>query len=331
MAKVFITGGAGFVGYYITKELLVRGDEVIIYDAFLNYIPPLESHYMYYLEYRLNDIKNDVKIIRGDIRHRGLLVRALTDTKPEIVIHLAAIPIARASNYFSEDAIQINLNGTITLLECLRGVNSVKRFIYASSSFVYGDFKYEPADEKHETAPIDIYGGTKLSGEILTRSFGRKFGINYTIMRPSAVYGPTDANRRVSQIFMENALMGRPLVLHNEGKEKVDFTYVKDTAHGFVLGAFSKEAENETFNITRGEGRSAKEFAEILVKIIPNLKIIEKEPDEVRPQRGALDISKARKLLKYEPQYSLEEGIHEYSDFLKNCDILNRKNREWMK
>lgn len=327
MAKVFITGGAGFIGYYITKELLERGDEVIIYDAFLNYISPFESNYMDYLEYRLNDIKNKVQIIRGDIRHRGLLIKALTDTKPEILVHLAAIPIAAASNQFSEDAIQINLIGTVTVLECLRVVDSVKRFVYASSSFVYGNFKYEPADEGHETSPIDIYGGTKLSGEILTKSFGKKFGINYTIIRPSAVYGPTDANRRVSQIFMENALLGKPLVLYNGGVERVDFTYVKDAAHGFVLAAFSEKAKNETFNVTRGEGKSLKEFAEILGKTVPNLKIVEMKSDEVKPQRGTLDISKASRLLNYKPKYSLEEGIREYIEFFKNNDILNRRNR----
>ena len=128
MTRVFITGGAGFIGYFITKELLAKGHDVIIYDAFLNYVPPLKSRYMHCLEYRLNDIKNDAEIIRGDIRHRGLLIKTLSDTKPDIVIHLAAIPIASASNEFSEDAMQINLNGTVTLLECLRVSSSVRLY-----------------------------------------------------------------------------------------------------------------------------------------------------------------------------------------------------------
>lgn len=325
MSKTLITGGAGFIGYFITKELLEKGHEVIIYDAFLNYVSPLKSRYMNCLEYRLNDIKNDAKIIRGDIRHRGLLIKTLLDTKPEIVIHLAAIPIASASNEFSEDAIQINLNGTVTLLECLRVVNSVKRFVFASSSFVYGHFKCEPANEEHSTDPIDVYGGTKLSGEILTKSFGKKFGIDYTIIRPSAVYGPTDANKRVSEIFVENALLQNPLTLHNGGSEKVDFTYVTDTAHGFVLASFCEQAKNEVFNITRGEGKTIKEFSDILKKTVPNFQIEEKPTDEIRPQRGALDISKAKKVLGYEPTISIEEGIPKYIDFLREHPKLLHK------
>ncbi len=324
MSKVLITGGAGFIGYFITKELLVRGDEVIIYDAFVNYASPLRSHYSQYLNIRLADIQNNVRLIRGDVRHRGCLVRALKGTKPEIVIHLAAIPIATVSNQFSEGAIEINLNGTTTVIEAIRVADSVKRFIYASSSFVYGNFKYTPADEKHSTSPIDIYGGTKLSGEILTKAFSKRSGIEYVIVRPSAVYGPTDANRRVTQIFLENALQGAPLTLHNGGLSKLDFTYVTDTAHGFVLAAYASEAKDKTFNITRGEGRSLKELVEILQSLIPDVKTIEDKPNEVRPVRGALDISKAKTLLGYEPKYSLEEGMKLYLDFVKKIGIFGR-------
>ncbi|MBI2027226.1 MAG: NAD-dependent epimerase/dehydratase family protein [Deltaproteobacteria bacterium] len=329
MAKVFITGGAGLIGYYITKNLLSKGHEVIIYDAFLNYVSPFKSKYMSYLEYRLNDIKKDAKTIRGDIRHRGALIKALSDTQPNIVIHLAAIPIASASNEFSEDAIQINLNGTVTLLECLRVVKSVDRFLFSSSSFVYGDFAYEPADEEHKTCPIDVYGGTKLCGEVLTKAFGKKFGIGYTIIRPSAVYGPTDANRRVSQIFIESALLGQPLTLHNKGVEKVDFTYVEDVAEGFVLAAFSDKAKNETFNITRGQSRTIKDFAYVLGQYFPQIHFIEAPSDEERPQRGALDITKAGRLLDYYPKTSLEQGIPKYIEFLKEHDIrFNYKRKE---
>lgn len=322
--RVLITGGSGFIGYYITKELLSLDVEVIIYDAFLNYIPPLQSLYPQYLEHRLNDIKNKAYIIRGDIRNRGYFAQALNDTKPEIVIHLAAIPIAMVSNEFSEEAIQINLNGTVTVLECIRAASSVRKIVFASSSFVYGDFHYEPVDENHPTDPIDIYGGTKLSGEILTKSFGKKYGIEYTIIRPSAAYGPTDANRRVTQILIENAILGKPLILHNKGLDRIDFTYVKDASHGFVLATLSEKAKNEIFNITRGEGRSIKEFVDILKDMFPDLKIEERPPKEKRPKRGALNITKAKKLLGYEPKYNLEDGTREYVNFILDNGFLKK-------
>lgn len=208
----------------------------------------------------------------------------------------------------------------------MRAVDSVQRFIYTSSSFVYGHFQYDPADENHLTHPIDIYGGTKLSCEILTKSYSERFGVEYTIIRPSAVYGPTDSNRRVSQIFIENALNGQPLNLHNGGKDKVDFTYVTDAAHGFVLAALSPKAKNETFNITAGQGRSAKEFAQILNKLIPGgVKTIVQPTNEKKPIRGSLDISKAKNLLDYKPKYSLEDGLKEYVEYIQSTGLFNQK------
>ena len=154
--------------------------------------------------------------------------------------------------------------------------------------------------------------------------FSKQYGIKYTIIRPSAVYGPTDVNRRVTQIFIENALKGKPLVLHNGGTSKLDFSYVEDVAEGFVLALKSSKAENETFNITMGEGRSLKELANIIKSNIPLAKIEYKEApkEEKRPERGALDIAKARKLLGYTPKYSLEEGMKKYIDFVKKSGVI---------
>lgn len=322
MSKVFLTGGAGFIGSYITKELLKEKDEILIHDAFLNFIDPLESNYDILLKLRLADIKDKVKIVRGDIRHKGRFLKILQEFQPEIVVHLAALPIAKASNIHSEDAFGINLYGTVNVLESIRQVKSIKRFVYASSSMVYGNFEYSPADENHPTNPIDVYGGTKLAGEILTKAYGKRFDIEHTIIRPSAVYGPTDANKRVSQIFVEDALKGNTLRLDGGGATRLDFTFIEDVAHGFVLAMKSDKAKNETFNITRGEGRSLKEFVDILKTLVPGIKTEIAPADKERPERGALDISKARKFLGYEPKYSLEEGLKLYVDFVKKSGVL---------
>jgi nucleoside-diphosphate-sugar epimerase len=197
-------------------------------------------------------------------------------------------------------------------------VDFVDRFVYTSSSMVYGDFKFYSANEEHPKNPKDIYGGTKLAGEVLTQAFSRRFGIEYTIIRPSAVYGPTDVNRRVSQIFMERARDGRELALHGGGATKLDFTYVKDTAHGFCLAALAEDARNEVFNITRGEARSLLAFAEILKATFPNLAMRIEAHESHRPKRGTLDISKARELLGFHPRYSLEDGLAETLDYVLN-------------
>lgn len=317
--KVLLSGGAGFIGSYIAKKLLEQKDEVVIHDAFLNYISPFKSNYEKLLRLRFEGIKDKVELIRGDIRHKGRLLKILRHHKPDVVVLLAALPIATVSNIYSEDAMGINLNGTVNVLESIREVPSIKRIIYTSSSMIYGNFVRIPAKEDDPKNPLDVYGGTKLSGEILTKVFSKQYGMKYTIIRPSAVYGPTDANRRVTQIFIENALKGEPLVLHDGGISKLDFSYVEDVADGFVLVLKSDKAENQTFNITKGEGRSLRELAEIVKVHIPTAKVEYKEvsKEEKRPERGALDITKAKSLLGYNPKYSLEEGMKKYIEFVK--------------
>lgn len=318
MAKILLIGGAGFIGSYCCRNLIRAGeDEIFVFDGFVNYMDRFKDDYEKQLALRFSDLKDQVKLVRGDIRYKLEVKRALREIGPEIVIHLAAIPDARKSNQFPEHAIDINLNGTVNILEAIRSIPSVKRFVFASSSFVYGDFQYCPADEEHPTNPIDVYGGAKLSGEILTKAYGTRFGNEWTIIRPSAAYGPGDSYNRVSKIFVDNALAGKPLKLFNGGKNVIDFSYVSDTANGIVLAAKSEKAANQVFNITRGEGRTIKEFAEIVAKNVPGTKIEIEESTERVPERGALDISKAKKLLGYKPKYSIEQGIQNYLKGIK--------------
>tara|TARA_B100000965_G_C19411725_1_gene678012 strand:- start:235 stop:807 length:573 start_codon:yes stop_codon:yes gene_type:complete len=181
---------------------------------------------------------------------------------------------------------------------------------------IYGNFEYSPCDESHKREPIDIYGGAKLASENIIETYNRRFGIEYTIIRPSAVYGPTDVNRRVSQIFLENAIKGIPISLHNGGKSKLDFTYVEDTAMGIFLSIIKEEAKNNIFNITAGEGRSLLEFSNILKNYFPNLSVELKDVETHRPERGSLDISKAKKILGYKPKFNLEDGLKIYIDYV---------------
>lgn len=324
MATILLTGGAGFIGSYIARELLARGDSVVIYDSFIQYISPFNSHYQKYLEKRFEGIIDQMIIIRGDTRDLADVRRVIVKHKPERIIHLAALPLADLSTNHSEETLSSIINGTVNLLEVIRDVDFIRRFVYTSSSMIYGDFEYQPADENHPKKPKDVYGGTKLAGEVLTESYCRRFGINYTIIRPSAVYGPTDVNHRVSQIFVENALRRKPLILHGGGDLQLDFTYVEDVAHGFVLATFSENACNKVFNITRGEGRSLKEYANILKQLFPDLTVREvaPPPNLFRPKRGALDVSRARELLDYNPRYSLEEGLQKYVEFVRQAGVI---------
>ncbi len=315
--KVLITGGTGFVGSYLTRELLKQGCEILLFDAYINYIDPFTSNYQHFLIERMKGMVDKVKIERGDIRVQKKMQQLMNEWKPDGVVHLAALPGAKESTMYPTEATQINVDGTLSVLEGVKACGTVKRFIFTSSSFVYGNFKKPIADEEHPTDPIDVYGGTKLTGEILTRAYSRQHGFEHVVIRPSAVYGFGDCNRRVTQQLIENAINGKPLILHDGGRSKIDFSYVTDVADGYARALMVKEGANQTFNITRGNARTVLEFANEVKKYYPEAKLVEKPPDTSRPDRGTLSIEKARRLLGYDPKIDIEQGIKEYISLLK--------------
>ena len=315
--RIFLTGGAGLIGSNVARKLVTAGHEVLLYDSFTAFMSPFQVNYAVNMERRFPAELRSTRIVRGDVRHRGLLSRTLEEFQPTRVIHLAALPIADLSNRFSEEAMEANLIATVTLLDAVQSLRDLRRLVYTSSSMVYGDFQYAPADEDHPKAPKDVYGGTKLAGEVMVEAYGRRFGIPYTIIRPSAVYGPTDVNRRVTQIFIENALRGQPIVLHNGGVSKLDFTHVDDVADGFVRATLSERSRNRIYNITRGRGRSLKELAQLVASLVPGTRFEESPPDVLRPERDALSIERARSELGFEPKVDLEDGMPPYVEFVR--------------
>lgn len=317
--KFLITGGAGFIGARVCRQLLELGHQPIVYDAFVQYISPFESFYQKFLEWRFKGIREQVIFERGDTRDKYDVHRIITKHRPNVIIHLAALPIADFSFEHPEETVSSILLGALNFLDSIKDQDFVERFVFASSSMVYGDFLEVPCPEDHPKKPKDIYGGTKLAGEVMVETYGRRFGLEYCIVRPSAVYGPTDVNRRVVQIFLEKALAGETLVLHG-GDSTLDFTYVEDIASGFVLAGTHPQAANQVFNITRGQGRTLKELVDILKLYFPALET-RIEPHRVyRPKRGSLSIAKAREVLGFEPRFTLEEGIGRYVEFYRKSN-----------
>jgi nucleoside-diphosphate-sugar epimerase len=313
---ILITGGAGFVGSHVVRKLINAGDTVVIYDNFTQYVSPLESEYQKNLALRFEGIKDKVVWVRADTRDKNDLCRVFAHYKPSHVIHLAAMPLADLSYHRPEEAFGSILEGTFNVLQAAQQIGTVSRFVYISSSMVYGDFQKTPVDEDDPKKPKDLYGGMKYAGEVLIESFARRTGMEYAIVRPSAVYGPTDINRRVSQLFVEKALRGEILELRG-ADVALDFSYVNDTASGIILAAKHKNAANQVFNITYGQGRTLKEYVVVLRTLFPNIQITEVAAEEHRPKRGALDITKARNLLGYAPEYPLEVGVPLYVEFMR--------------
>lgn len=323
METVFINGGAGLIGASVARKMVNSGYRVVIFDSFVHYISPLKVAIKNYIDLRFQGIEDRVIIERGDTTNISHARRIIEKYEPQYVLHLAAVPLADLSNVHIEEAVNGMLLGTVKMLEVMANLKSLKKFLYVSSSMVYGDFEKIPCPEDHPKRPKDIYGGAKYAGEIMTSVFGRRFGVPYTIVRPSAVYGPYDVNRRVSQIFVENALTGKPLRLHGGGTLSFDFTYVEDIADGLILALIKEEAKGHEFNITYGKSFSLHEFALILKTLLPSVMIeLVDDVDQHRPLRGALSIDKAKRLLGYEPKVPLERGLQIYVDTYKRLGIF---------
>ena len=328
MARVLITGGAGFVGSHTAKEMAENGHEVWVLDAFYHYIqPPVEQTYVTNINYRFKQLLTETTVLRGNTQNKDHLRRQLLEVQPEYIIHFAALPLANMAIEYSEEAFNTIVGGTVNLLEVIRDTDFLKRFVYISSSMVYGDFETFPVPEDAKKEPKDIYGGMKLSGEYMTKVYSQRYNIPYTIIRPSAIYGPTDNNKRVVGLFLSSAANGEKISAKNAENTFLDFSYVEDVAEGVRLACLADSAENETFNLTRGRGRSLQELIDAIKSLYPQTEVEYKEGNSFRPSRGALDISKAQKLLGYEPKIELEEGLKKYSEFLEKFCIKSEESQ----
>jgi nucleoside-diphosphate-sugar epimerase len=209
--------------------------------------------------------------------------------------------------------------GLLNLLEA-SVANSVKKFVYVSSSMVYGDFKdtySEGIDENHPTQPFGQYGIMKLAGEWLVKDYQRRHRMAYTIIRPSAVYGPMDVEDRVISKFLLTAMRGGVIQV-NGSKESLDFTFISDVSAGIANASISDNTDNMTYNITRGKSRTLLEAAELAVRIVGQGSIKVNDPDNNFPSRGQLNTTRAYNDFGFVPEVNIEQGFQEYYEWLKD-------------
>ncbi|NMD00908.1 MAG: NAD(P)-dependent oxidoreductase [Bacteroidales bacterium] len=322
--KALIIGGLGFIGHHIALKLKHEGHEVYVVDAIINYLPTNFKTWNYYIKYRQRELENaGVHIIIEDIKN-STLNKTIHSVSPDWVINLASMPVALLADLNPVHAKNDIFDSNFRLLEVLKtSISSLKRYVYFSSSMVYGHFlrdsngKIIPANEEQKCMPIDTYGAFKAANELLIQQYGYRYNLPYTIIRPSAVYGPTDCNLRVTELFLKKAFNNETIELDNGGQHELDFTYIDDLTQGVFLALTNENAINEVFNITYGNGNKISKLAEIVKKYFPDVKIRNNECKPYRPNRGALNITKAQRLLGYSPKYDLEQGIEQYIQFMK--------------
>lgn len=319
--KYLITGGAGFIGHNVVRFLEDMGHECVVVDTNTGYgfIPQSEINYL--TSARMRRIKSEVYDI--DIRQAGLLDSLFRDDVIDAVIHLASFPRQKVVEQNPSVASEVMATGLINLLELSRA-NNVKKFVYISSSMVYGDFTTD-VNESAVCNPIGQYGIMKYMGEKLVEDYSRRGCFAHTIIRPSAVYGEWDVEDRVVSKFMTKAMRSETLKV-NGASEVLDFTYVEDTAMGIVLAATKDEANGNIYNITRSDDRmwTLKEAAELAISIAGHGDLVVADRDLSFPKRGRLDISRAVKDLGYNPQVSVEEGFKRYYEWYQQNPVLWR-------
>jgi nucleoside-diphosphate-sugar epimerase len=273
------------------------------------------------LRHRLDLLRGaGVSLLTTDASDRRALTAALSLTPGDIVVHLAAVAHADRADREPHDAFQCGLASLAATLDLAR--TGVRRFVYFSSSMVYGEFESPVATEDQPLRPKGMYGTLKLAGEMLVRTHQRLYDLPGTIIRPCALYGPRCISGRVTQRFVENARDGRPLLVEGTGAEAIDFTYIDDLVAGTRLAMTADAAINETFNLTCGRARTLLDLARLVQQRFPNTPIQLVPRDASRPVRGTLAIDKARDLLGYAPQVQLEDGIDRWlaHEPVSGCD-----------
>ena len=311
--KCFVTGAAGFIGSSLCERLVADGHRVAGVDCFVPYYPKARK-----LENLSRLLKSPAfEFFEEDLTESDLDARL---AGVEWVFHQAAQAGVRASwGSTFQTYIQHNILATQCLLEAAKKCAALKKFVYASSSSVYGDAEVFPTAESRLPRPVSPYGVTKLAGEHLVVLYALNFGVPTVALRYFTVYGPRQRPDMAFHRFILAAMSGRPLTLYGDGNQSRDFTFISDAVEANLLAACHGKA-GQVFNIGGGSVISVNGVIEILSRSFPNLKVerIERQAGDAR-HTGA-DISAAQSALGYLPRVPLEEGLQREIEWLQSIE-----------
>lgn len=331
--RITLIGGAGFIGHNLALHLHSLGADVSIIDSLqVNNLASFSatsedsvnrSLYLRILNERQRLLQNaQIPLFVQDARNYHALSQLISQISPQVVIQLAAVSHANKSNKDPYSTFDHSFRTLENALDASR--SKIEHFIYFSSSMVYGHFTETAVTEESSCNPLGIYGALKFGGEKLVIAYNQVFGLPYTIVRPSALYGERCVSRRVGQIFIENALTGKDINIAGDGSDRLDFTYVKDLVKGIELVVEKDESLNQIFNLTYGDSRSLADMAEIMKANFKNLEVNYTPKDNLTPDRGTLSIEKARFLLGFSPDFPLEKGYVDYINWYKEFHSESR-------
>jgi dTDP-glucose 4,6-dehydratase len=304
--KIFMTGGAGFIGAWLCSTLY-QHNELLLYDSLrrnsLKFAP--FSH------------EANVKLVPGDILDLSHLKEVIDEFRPDIIIHLAAIAGVDTVVKNPITTMKCNVLGTFNVLEALKPqINTIERFVNFSTSEVFGEYAYK-MEETHTTnlAPVGearwLYSVSKLAGEHFTYANYRELGLKAVSLRPFNIYGPWQVGEGAIHVFIKRAIRNEPLEIHGDGDQIRSWCYIADMVQGILLAIEKEEAVGQVFNIGNPKGTiTILSLAEKIVQLAhSNSPIIHVPKTYVDVELRIPNIGKAERLLGYSPRYDLNEGL----------------------
>lgn len=315
MSTILLTGGAGFIGSFVANQLLERGDTVICVDDFNDYYDVVLK------EARVKPFARDPRftLYRKDIRDLAAMKEIFSKHRIEKVCHLAARAGVRASIQDPILYTEVNVNGTTNLLECCR-VFTVKHFVFASSSSVYGNNTKIPFSESDPVDhPISPYGATKKATELIAHTYSHLFGIRCIGLRFFTVYGPKSRPDMAAFLFADGINAGTPIKVFNHGNMERDFTYIDDIVDGVLRSLDADHLIYEIFNLGNSDTVKLTRFIELIERGLgkkAKRELCDMQPGDV-PKTHA-DITKAQRLLGWQPHTKIEKGIEHFIQWYVN-------------
>jgi nucleoside-diphosphate-sugar epimerase len=306
MARFLITGGAGFIGSNIARKVVSEGGEVVVLD---NFSTGFESN--------LEDIKKDITLIRGDICDMPT-VRKAAEGADFVLHHAAVVSVVRSIDDPARTS-QVNIGGTLNCLLAARDAGA-KRFIFAGSSSAYGDNPTLPKQEDMKPEPLSPYAVSKLTGEMYVRVFNNVYGLEAVTLRYFNIFGPyQDPNSpyaAVIPIFITRLAHGEAPVVYGDGEQSRDFTYIDNAVRANLLAVEAEGAPGKVFNVACGQRFTLNDLLDKLKSLVGNhveARYEDARPGDVKHSLG--DISRARKILGYEPAVKFEDGLKKTVDW----------------
>jgi UDP-glucuronate 4-epimerase len=318
MSTILVTGGAGFIGSHLCERLLSDGVKVICLDNFDPfYDPNIKIKNTEAVAKKFPDL---FELVTGDIRNPEHLKGIFQKTKVDFVVHLAARAGVRPSIADPLLYQDVNIRGTIVLLEVCKA-HGIKYFIFASSSSVYGENQRVPFTEKDlDIQPISPYGATKRAGELLCYAYHHLYGMNIACLRIFTAYGPRQRPEMAIHKFTRLIDQGEKIPIYGDGSSQRDYTYIDDLIDG-ILGVIRHHKGFEVYNLGESQTTSLIELIRLIEEAFgkkANIETLETQPGDVSVTYA--DITKAKRMLKYHPTFKMKEGIQRFIEWYKRAE-----------